>query len=822
MHTLIRPLLATFVILAFTNTVSAQFFAHSTVPSAQPIDWVTSMAVLDADLDAYPDVVISSSRSGQTAMLINQGASGPGFTATILAGANGDTVLAGDFDGDGDDDIAQSWITSPVITWWFNDGTGTAPYFTSTATTSIASGNVSYLAAIELDGDPQLELVAACTASSTDRFLQIMELDTSGPTPHLQTLLIIPGLPFLDGGLEIADIDDDGDQDIILATTRIFRNDSPSTTTFAFTLITSFTVQYRQDVAAGDLTGDGRTDIAFARTQSGQAQGPDLTTYVGDFSCSPGGFGLGSAVDNFLPTDSQASFVDLADLDGDGRDDAILGYSASMVYRFGVLRSRGDGTFDTVQDLLTTNIPIAAVADFDLDGDLDILGCDRNDAVLHVNETWPNVSEVFTESPSTSNLIWVDQASTSTSPTGSYDDAFPTIAGALSIATPGDAVMVRPGSYDCHDSIATSHTLDGVQLIGVAGPSATRLHGLRFDLLNGARMSGFHLEAIGSAGEAAITILQGDGIVSGNELFGGRPMDGIRVASGQHGYIGSNIVQGFRHGIDVEAGSIAVSAVIQNNTLVDNGIGVNFGPADVIEILNNLIVANTSYGVRYECSGSTSYLGTLTLDFNWVSLNGMGDYETTTPMGTTCGSVSPIRPATDVAIPWNMADFVDASALDFHIVSTSYAVDRGSLTLTRPLWLPIDVDGDPRSVVFGTTPLIGDYVHDIGADEVATGTMRATGDADHFHITVSTPGSGGFAPMVTFGPGALPVSPTKTILLVDPFSLWYIFPLLPGPELTFSVDTVPGLPTLRFYMQTLTWFPPSDFGLTNALVLTYH
>lgn len=63
MHALLRPLSVILVALGSTGTLSAQFFTHSTTSSPQPVGWVTSLAVLQADSDGFQDLVLASSIS---------------------------------------------------------------------------------------------------------------------------------------------------------------------------------------------------------------------------------------------------------------------------------------------------------------------------------------------------------------------------------------------------------------------------------------------------------------------------------------------------------------------------------------------------------------------------------------------------------------------------------------------------------------------------------------------------------------------------------------------------------------------------------------
>ncbi|MBL8897157.1 MAG: VCBS repeat-containing protein [Planctomycetes bacterium] len=166
-------------------------------------------------------------------------------------------ALSADADGDGDLDLA----TSSGL--WWNDGTG---FFTRSLTvdfqfyTPIAKGDV--------DADGDLDLLGAQFGGTQS--LALLRRTTPG---NYAVQVLYP--PTTSSTLAqrfalLADLDDDGDLDIAVDrgpsanTITIFANTAGN-----FALATSFPFPSRTGVSyasAGDLDGDGRTDLALGAT----------------------------------------------------------------------------------------------------------------------------------------------------------------------------------------------------------------------------------------------------------------------------------------------------------------------------------------------------------------------------------------------------------------------------------------------------------------------------------------------------------------------------------------------------------------------------
>jgi parallel beta-helix repeat protein len=361
--------------------------------------------------------------------------------------------------------------------------------------------------------------------------------------------------------------------------------------------------------------------------------------------------------------------------------------------------------------------------------------------------------------------------------------------------------------------------LSNVQLIGVSGPEKTVLYGMRFECDSGARISGFTMQNEGLSGEAVIQMK--DATVVGNILLGHSPLSGIFVEAGSYtAYIGSNILHGFNDAIRVKNGSLATTAVIYNNTAVRNGAGIVFGAANSITIRNNLVIDNRVYGVERNCGGND--LNFLDVDHNWVSLNTSHDYVTTVPLPTqTCNSPLTLGPGpNDVLTTWNMADFVDADGLDFHLVPTSQAVGLGGSLGVVP-WLGIDIDGDPRSALdfaYATQP----HQPDIGADEANSSRLGVERHLVNWVLTTTMACPGCFeGTVLSWRPGLTPI--LNSLWLQDSYTLLGAFPFgFTDPSTHLMPRTTWLLGGTRLYVQSLVIDPAAELlSFTNTIVLTH-
>ncbi|MFN8176951.1 MAG: FG-GAP-like repeat-containing protein [bacterium] len=284
-----------------------------------------------------------------------------GFVDVTPASMTGGLVALGsawgDFDGDGDPDVAVSlWSgTSPSVRLYRNDGNGA--FADVSASFGSPAGGVAGASFADTDEDGDLDVVAS-SATGSPNFL--FRNDGDG------TFTNAAGATFTTPGhngrtIAWADVDGDGDLDVFLADanqqSRLLRNDGFNT----FVDVTPALMNVDTQTAAWcDYDGDGDPDLYLGFS------GGRLVRNDGNFSfvdvTTPSGVGS----TGFMITTSWGDF------DNDGNMDLYVATSGSSVHLF---RNNGNGTFSDVTPASMTGSQSRASAtwgDFDNDGDLDL------------------------------------------------------------------------------------------------------------------------------------------------------------------------------------------------------------------------------------------------------------------------------------------------------------------------------------------------------------------------------------------------------------------------------------------------------------------
>ena len=163
------------------------------------------------DNDGDLDIVSVSAFDDTVAWYENNGAANPTFTAadivTNLDHAYG--VYIHDLDGDGDQDIIAASTYDDKITWLENNGAADPTFAATTIATSADGPRDVFVADIDSDGD--MDIVAASRETILFPGMKIMEQQIH----HLLQLISLR-MQIMHGSIA-ADMDGDGDIDIISA-----------------------------------------------------------------------------------------------------------------------------------------------------------------------------------------------------------------------------------------------------------------------------------------------------------------------------------------------------------------------------------------------------------------------------------------------------------------------------------------------------------------------------------------------------------------------------------------------------------------------------
>jgi len=305
----------------------------------------------------------------------------------VLNGASfgAHSVRTADFDGDGDEDVLSAARNDGQILWYRNSG-GIEPSF---ETLSIAVIPGSYLAfPTDLNQDGHIDVVVAAvtdlnpstaeeSATPDEPALpqgtgRLILLQNDGQaTPNFTSRAIAEGLNY-PVSATTADLDRDGDPDLVLATrddnsVTWFASSGGSAPTFTPRVITSEAMA-AVSVDVGDMDRDGDVDIISASEDddrillhSNDGQGNFASTVV-----RPG---------TPRPDFDYAKSVHAVDLDGDG--DLDIAYASEDQNEVGWYTNNGAQPPQFTQQVIASgvadHVKIIASADMDNDGDPDLL-----------------------------------------------------------------------------------------------------------------------------------------------------------------------------------------------------------------------------------------------------------------------------------------------------------------------------------------------------------------------------------------------------------------------------------------------------------------
>ena len=349
----------------------------------------TRAAPATADLDGDGDLdAVIGNQDGNTVVFENTGtASAPAFAASVVnpfgladIGIDAAPALA-DLDGDGDLDALIGEFAGNTV-FFENTGTASVPAFAASVVNPFGLATVGFDAVptlADLDGDGDLDALIGNSAGNSVFF----ENTGTASAPAFAASVVNPfGLADVGNNAAptLADLDGDGDLDALIGNsagnTFFFANTgTASVPAFAASVVNPFGLAGVGNTATptlADLDGDGDLDALIGNADGNTVVFPNTGTATGpafDASFS-NPFGLADVGNNAAPT--------LADLDGDGDLDALIGNNAGYTFFFENTGTASAPAFAAsvlnpfgLADVGNSAAP--ALADLDGDGDLDAL-----------------------------------------------------------------------------------------------------------------------------------------------------------------------------------------------------------------------------------------------------------------------------------------------------------------------------------------------------------------------------------------------------------------------------------------------------------------
>jgi len=348
------PTIIAIAILVLRPAAGAVGFLAAT---QYPVGYFPSEAVVaDFNNDGHPDVASANTFSFSISILLNNGDGtfAPALDIPVQGTPQG--VVSRDFNGDGKADLVVP--ADNTMDFLAGNGDGT---FQPAVTYPVGGTSADKSNAGDFNGDSKMDVVAFVSGwpGGKDGFVVLLG-DGNGT---FASPIFTESDPFPKDIVPV-DMDKDGKLDVVLfafGTLQIYRGKGNG----GFQRLTSYSIQNGEGLAAGDLNGDGKSDLVVAGYDG------KINVFLGN--------GDGSVQGPTTYSAGESWAVTIADLNSDGKADVVTaGPYASVLF------ANGDGTLQpAVYYAATATRELGSISVLDVSGDgvSDLVACNYGGTV---------------------------------------------------------------------------------------------------------------------------------------------------------------------------------------------------------------------------------------------------------------------------------------------------------------------------------------------------------------------------------------------------------------------------------------------------------
>jgi hypothetical protein len=342
--------------------------------------WPDAIVAGEFNGDGRTDLAVANAASNTVSVLLGNGDGTFQPQVTYAVGSGPTAIVAGDFNGDGRTDLAVANAGSNTVSVLLGNGDGTfqpqVTYAVGSDPSSIVAGDFTG------DGHTDLAIVNNVTLANPQGTVSVLLGNGDGTFQPQVAYAVGSGELAEPSAIVAGDFNGDGRLDIAVVNSGFYKDPYSDGTVSVLLGNGDGTFQPQltyavgpspYGIAAGDFTGDGRTDLAVYEESPNPQEfyNPGTLTYTSEVSVL-----LSNGDGTFQPAKTfsvglYAGPIVAGDFTGDGRTDLAVANDGSNTVS--VLLGNGDGTFQPQVTFAVGTQPEAIVTgDFTGDGHLDL------------------------------------------------------------------------------------------------------------------------------------------------------------------------------------------------------------------------------------------------------------------------------------------------------------------------------------------------------------------------------------------------------------------------------------------------------------------